>query len=624
VVFTVLVDSYTVAVRMNERDEIETDDRDDVRYDEEQSDSVEEGWVDVTHGAPQRLIDIAGIMLGLIWLGGLYFQGLSQDGSTRQLDCSGPDVNVTVMTDCNIDGVDLVAGQVLCADTLGTIYGIRAATKIDDPWPEGPFDYDAYSLAKVLPEDGCTTIDKVIMYDGTGNMSQAALVRRGGCTFQEKALNLKESGIELMIEYDGIHDECVRMDLRNDSMTDIDMLGISVASSGAFRVLLPNAPKENDSMIYESSAVLEDQSGNGPVLVAISKPVTHGHFLHGHVAAIALGGLALLIIFLGSLWVSTVERDSWQIPEHEMQRLYKGRLDNHVITLRAAWTFLFVASAALLLMLVLSSKIFYSLFALLFAVLCWDSMILVMSRWASASLTDRGASLQTLRIADIAVVVTSTVIVGAWIILRHAPLWWVLQDYLALWLCVASFGLLQIPSLKIGAILLGSALVYDVWWVYLQPMVTGSASAMVSIAKHHALPLFLAFPEVGSVGTAPAYAILGLGDVLLPGLLIIFAYRWGLRKCKTSNQKFGINSCRYFWPLCGAYIAGLVLTYIALSLNIGGQHGQPALLYLVPTTLGSCVLLAILYGEFDEMWQGFSAQPLASADAQQNITETLL
>ena len=609
---------------MDERNEIDTDNRDDVGHDGEQSDSVEEGWVDVTHGAPQRLIDIAGIILGLIWLGGLYFQGLSQDGSTRQLDCPGPDVNVTVMSDCNIDGVDLVAGHVECADTLGTIYGIRAAIKSNYPWPEGPFDYETYSLAKVLPEDGCASIDKVITYDGTANMSQAALVRRGGCTFQEKSRNLKEYGIELMIEYDGIHDECVRMDLRNASMADTDMLGISVASSGAFRVLLPNAPKENDSTLYESSEILEDQADSGPVLLAISKPVTHRHFLHGNIATIALGGLALLIIFLGSIWVSTIERDSWMVPEDEMQRLYKGRLDNHVITLRAAWTFIFIASAALLLMLVLSSKIFYSLFALLFAVLCWDSMILVLSRWASASLTDRGASLQTLRIADITVVVTSTVIVGAWIILRHAPLWWVLQDYLALWLCVASFGLLQIPSLKIGAILLGSALVYDVWWVYLQPMVTGSASAMVSIAKHHALPLFLAFPEIDSVGTAPAYAILGLGDILLPGLLIIFAYRWRLRESKRSGQEFGVNSCRYFWPLCGAYIAGLVLTYIALSLNIGGQHGQPALLYLVPTTLGSCVLLAMLYGEFDEMWQGISAQPLASAHAQQDITETLL
>jgi len=609
-------------------DELDTEVSDDVVQDGQERDSVEEGWVDVTHGAPQRLIDVAGILLGLIWLGGLYFQGLSQDASTKQLDCPGPDVNVTVMTDCNIDGVYAGAEQAQCTNTLGTIYGIQAAIKSDYPWPKGPFEYDAYSLARVLPEDGCTSIDKVIVYDGTANMSQAALVRRGGCTFQEKALHLKESGIELMIEYDGIHDECVRMDLRNDSIVNIDILGVSVASSGAFQFLLPNAPQKNDSVMYDSHTIVKDQTRSGPVLLAVSKPVTHGHFLHDNVATVALGGFALLIIVLGSFWVSTVERDSWLVPEHEMQRLYKGRLDNHVITLRAAWTFLFVASAALLLMLLLSSKIFYSLFALLFAVLCWDSMILVMSRWVSASLTDQGASLQTLRIADITVVVTSTIIVGAWIVLRHAPLWWILQDYMALWLCVASFGLVQLPSLKIGTILLGSALVYDVWWVYLQPIVTGSASAMVSIAKHHALPLFLAFPEIGSVGTAPAYAILGLGDILLPGLLIIFAFKWGLRKSRTSDQKFGINSCRYFWPLCVAYIAGLVLTYIALSLNIGGQHGQPALLYLVPTTLGSCVILSILYGEFDEMWQGIIFEPAAieeiNEEAQEGITETLL
>ena len=43
-----------------------------------------------------------------------------------------------------------------------------------------------------------------------------------------------------------------------------------------------------------------------------------------------------------------------------------------------------------------------------------------------------------------------------------------------------------------------------------------------------------------------------------------------------------------------AYIFGLAITYMALALT---QKAQPALLYLVPTTLGSVTLLSLLRRE---------------------------
>lgn len=46
----------------------------------------------------------------------------------------------------------------------------------------------------------------------------------------------------------------------------------------------------------------------------------------------------------------------------------------------------------------------------------------------------------------------------------------------------------------------------------------------------------------------------------------------------------------YFLPCLLSYGTGLVLTYLALMLSLFGDEGQPALMYLVPCTLGTVVL----------------------------------
>ena len=55
----------------------------------------------------------------------------------------------------------------------------------------------------------------------------------------------------------------------------------------------------------------------------------------------------------------------------------------------------------------------------------------------------------------------------------------------------------------------------DVWWVFLQPMVTGGASVMIEVATggaaHEQLPMVLRVPH-HALGTNPAFAILGLGE----------------------------------------------------------------------------------------------------------------
>ncbi|MBA0648362.1 hypothetical protein Goklo_016104 [Gossypium klotzschianum] len=67
------------------------------------------------------------------------------------------------------------------------------------------------------------------------------------------------------------------------------------------------------------------------------------------------------------------------------------------------------------------------------------------------------------------------------------------------------------------------------------------------------------------------------------------------------------------WLIIG-YGFGLLFTYLGLYLMNG--HGQPALLYLVPCTLGVTVILGLVRGELKELWN-YSPE---SSSATTNLT----
>ena len=97
------------------------------------------------------------------------------------------------------------------------------------------------------------------------------------------------------------------------------------------------------------------------------------------------------------------------------------------------------------------------------------------------------------------------------------------------------------------------------------------------------VPMLLRIPHI--LDPWGGYDMIGFGDSLLPGLLVAFAVRYD-RSTKKSlwNGYFLWSTIRYRF--------GLFLTYVALHLMDG--HGQPALLYLVPCTLGIILILALL------------------------------
>ena len=116
--------------------------------------------------------------------------------------------------------------------------------------------------------------------------------------------------------------------------------------------------------------------------------------------------------------------------------------------------------------------------------------------------------------------------------------------------------------------------------------------------------------------------MLGLGDIVLPGLLVSYAARFDAAKSLLGVMRGGngtavcperkyccIGAVGYFWPVVVAYGAGLAMANMAVYLM---QMGQPALLYLVPCCLGTFVCLAWNRGELADLWD--SPKAIRAAD----------
>jgi signal peptide peptidase-like protein 2B len=103
-------------------------------------------------------------------------------------------------------------------------------------------------------------------------------------------------------------------------------------------------------------------------------------------------------------------------------------------------------------------------------------------------------------------------------------------------------------------------------------------------------------------------SLLGLGDIVLPGLLLSFAARLDAAKALLGGgraAKSGFWSCcchgTYFGPLVVAYALGLMMANVAVYVM---NMGQPALLYLVPCCLGTMCVLGWRRGELTALWHG--------------------
>ncbi|KAL1021186.1 hypothetical protein UPYG_G00009910 [Umbra pygmaea] len=190
---------------------------------------------------------------------------------------------------------------------------------------------------------------------------------------------------------------------------------------------------------------------------------------------------------------------------------------------------------------------------------------------------------------DMICLVISTV-VGVWYVLQKH---WIANNLFGLAFALNGVELLHLNNVSTGCILLGGLFVYDVFWVF-------GTNVMVTVAKSFEAPIKLVFPQdllEQGLG-ASQFAMLGLGDIVIPGIFIALLLRFDVSLKKDTRT--------YFYTSFLAYIFGLGLTIWVMHTF---KHAQPALLYLVPACIGFPVVVALLKGELTEMFRYEETSP---------------
>ncbi|XP_058223381.1 signal peptide peptidase-like 4 isoform X3 [Rhododendron vialii] len=182
-----------------------------------------------------------------------------------------------------------------------------------------------------------------------------------------------------------------------------------------------------------------------------------------------------------------------------------------------------------------------------------------------------------------------------WAVFRRVSIAWIGQDILGIALIITVLQIIRVPNLKVGTVLLSCAFLYDIFWVFVSKW-WFKESVMIVVARgdksgEDGIPMLLKIPRM--FDPWGGYSIIGFGDIILPGLLIAFSLRYDWLSKK--NLRAGY----FLWAMI-AYGLGLLITYVALNLMDG--HGQPALLYIVPFTLGTFLTLGRKREDLKNLW----------------------
>ncbi|OKL63272.1 hypothetical protein UA08_01457 [Talaromyces atroroseus] len=215
--------------------------------------------------------------------------------------------------------------------------------------------------------------------------------------------------------------------------------------------------------------------------------------------------------------------------------------------------------------------------------------------------------------------------------------WW-LTNVLGFSFCYGSLQVISPSTFTTGSLILASLFLYDIYFVFFTPL-------MVTVATKLDVPIKMVFPRPASPGedsSELSLAMLGLGDIVVPGMMIGLALRFDLflyykyksiqnsknNSSAEENQKpvykratgkwgerFWTRSKSvspepsyldaqafpkpYFFASVIGYVGGMVATLIAMQFS---NHAQPALLYLVPGVLISLWSTAYFRGELDSMY----------------------
>ena len=193
---------------------------------------------------------------------------------------------------------------------------------------------------------------------------------------------------------------------------------------------------------------------------------------------------------------------------------------------------------------------------------------------------------------------------------------WIYNNVLALIFCIHALQTMFIGNFKNGFMLLTLLFFYDIFFVF-------GTDVMLTVAKGIDAPIKLMFPKDYTKEGKAAFSILGLGDIVIPGIFVSLCLRFDFLKTvnaeyleklikKDEKGESDVPPMRYlvdraikcnkhyFTAVNVGYLLAMVCTIVVMLIF---DHGQPALLYLVPGCCLSVLGLACVKGEYSKLME---------------------
>jgi signal peptide peptidase-like protein 2B len=139
-------------------------------------------------------------------------------------------------------------------------------------------------------------------------------------------------------------------------------------------------------------------------------------------------------------------------------------------------------------------------------------------------------------VASLTGTVSGIAVTLAWYFTKN----WILSNILGLVLAITFLKTVKLNTLIPGVLLLSLLFCYDVFWVFITPYFTsGGESVMMVVATGLDIPIKIVMPHITNPYPTSTCSLLGLGDILIPGIFIGFMSRFGWDVVNSSIYYYG-------------------------------------------------------------------------------------
>eukprot|EP01084_Bolivina_argentea_P277759 474340_1 len=423
------------------------------------------------------------------------------------------------------------------------------------------------------------------------------IVDRGDCTFLEKSKQAQLAGLDIILI--ASNDEIMSAmgadenDL-NEYIKTYNNVILSIMVPQSFKTFITSENYDNNEIEILKYKTIKTLDISMFIMIFVST----------------------LLVGIGAYYSSDIERSKMYNLNANIGHGFRRRAPIQEINTKMAWSFILLASSGLLMLYFFVDKIFI-IIVIIFCIGATNGLSTIFSHVIDYFIPNLQSTQYFIKqldleftLSDLLGFIPAIIITLIWFLIRQTnDFAWILQNIMCVGLLLILQRTIRLTNLKISSILLCTAFLYDIFWVFISPLIFES-SVMVAVATYQhknnhndTLPVVIKFPRVNDIFHSPM--ILGLGDIALPGLLISYLLRYDyINKIGIINIK---NNIKYGYFIVGiiGYAIGMLFTDINLILM---QSGQPALLFLVPCTLGTTIIISYKRGHLKQIWNGISIQ----------------